>query len=146
MHAWVMRYDDYQEAMPDFGTTDSGNVGSDTGTGVEPETLVVQISTGPDDCDDPWAGLQCGEQWAISIRIPPSLQVPGTYALFEQLNAGYSATGAPRPGDICSGGGGSLEGEIELTVVSEQEVRGQLSNTNVFEFDGDVSFVALGCG
>lgn len=149
MHAWVMRYDDYQDAMPDFGTTDSGNSGgggSETGTGIEPNTLVVQISTGPDDCEDPWAGLQCGGQWAMFVLIPPSLQVPGTYALFEELDAGYSMTGALEPGDICSGGGGTLEGEIELTVVSEQEVRGQLSSTNVFEFDGDVAFVALGCG
>lgn len=145
MHAWVMRYDDWSDAAPgDGGTTDSG--GSDTGTEVSPDTLVVQISTGPGDCEDPWAGLECGEQWQIFMLIPPELQVPGTYVLFDDFDAFYSATGRPEPDGQCSGGGATLEGQAELSVVSEQEVSGQLSMTLVGDFDADVSFTALGCG
>ncbi|MCA9707724.1 MAG: hypothetical protein KDK70_17875 [Myxococcales bacterium] len=147
VHAWVMRYDAYIDAAPDDGGQSDSGVGTDTGTSISPETLVVQISTGPDDCDDPWASLQCGEQWEVFMLIPPELQVPGTYLLFEELDAFFSATGPIEPGgDLCSGGGGTLEGQAELTVVSEQEVSGRLTMTNAFDFDANMTFTALGCG
>jgi len=146
LHAWVMRYDVYLEMQPDGPDTDTG-VGSsagETGGGFDPDALVVQLSTGPDDCEDPWASLQCGGQWSIWMLIPSDLQVPGTYQLFDELNAIQEVT--EMAGSNCGGGGGSLGGVAELAVVSEQEVSGQLSMTETFGFDGDVAFTALGCG
>ncbi len=146
MHAWVMRYDDFIDLAPGGGSGDGGTSGGGTGSDPSPDTLVVQISTGPDDCDDPWAGLQCGNQWSMSLLIPPPLQVPGTYQIFDELGGFVQVTGPDEGGDICSGGAGSLDGQADLSVVSEQEVSGQLSMTDVFDFDANVAFTAVGCG
>ncbi|MCX4242693.1 hypothetical protein [Paraliomyxa miuraensis] len=152
MHAWVMRYDDWLMATEDTAETDSGpsDSGNGTGTGpdIAPDALVVQISTGSDDCIDPGAALECGAQWQISMLIPPELQVPGTYLLFEELSGFVSMTGELEPGGFCSGGAGTLEGTATLLVVSEVEVQGFLSGTegsSLFGIDTDVEFIALGC-
>lgn len=145
MQAWVMRYDDYIALQPDGPETDSGGDSAGTGSEISPDTLVLNITTGPNRCDDPWAGLQCGEQWSISMLIPPELQAPGEYMIFEQLEGFYTMTGPFEGGDQCSGGGGSLEGLATLGVVGEQEVSGQLSMTFALDFDANIAFTALGC-
>jgi len=146
MQSWVMRYDDYIAMQPDGPGTDSGGDSAGTGSEIPPDTLVVNITTGPNRCDDPWAGLECGEQWSISMRIPPELQAPGEYMIFEQLDGFYMMTGPFEGGDQCSGGGGSLEGVATLAVVGEQEVSGQLSMTFAVDFDADIAFTASACG
>lgn len=146
MHAWVMRYEDWIALGDDTGV-DSGDVGgTGGGTEVSPDALVVQISTAPDDCANPHAPMECGDQWILSFVIPPELQAPGSYDLFVELSGFFAVTGPLEPGDSCSGGAGSLEGIAELMVVSEQEVSGRLSMTTVFDFDANVEFAALGCG
>lgn len=156
MHAYVMRYDDWLAAVEaagggaDDGLSDGG-IESDTATGSEPtpDDLVVQLSTGPDSCADPLALDECSGQWQIFMRIPPELQVPGTYGLFSELSATIAANSPPDSGG-CGGGGGSLEGMATLTVVSEQEVRGTVSPLGLeifgIDFGMDFDFVALGCG
>lgn len=148
MHAWVLRFDEWQDAMPTgSGGAESGGGDGDSGGmgGPPPETLMVQISTGFDSCEDPWVPLQCGEQWNILMQIPPELQAPGTYDLFEQLNAIVTVTGPVEPGGFCSGGGGTLLGQVELFTVDQQEVTGRLFMTDAFDFDANVEFEADGC-
>ncbi len=146
MEAWVMRYDEYIALQPDGPGTDSGGDTADTSSEIAPDALVINITTGPNRCDDPWAGLECGDQWSISMLIPPELQAPGEYMIFEQLDGFYTMTGPFDGGDQCAGGGGSLEGIATLAVVGEQEVTGELSMTFVGDFDANIPFTALGCG
>lgn len=152
MHAWVMRYDQWLDAIDEgMDTVDSDTspegTGTDTDGGLPPDTLVVQISTGSDSCGDPQGVDECSGQWQITLLVPPPLQTPGTYDLANELSALIMMSGQTGTGE-CFGGGGTLGGTAELTVVSPEEVSGTLAPLDVGElFDpGEMlDFVALGC-
>lgn len=137
-HAYAIRFGDLPPI--DVGETDTG--GSGGGTEIDPDTLLVVITTGPDDCDDPWAALACG-QWTIHFSLPPGTE-PGSYALFPDLNGGTTATGPADEIGECWWGGGTLEGTVELTAV-EGTVVGRIHDAQSFDFDANVEFSATLC-
>lgn len=147
-HAWAMRYDQWSTTSETSGS-DSGNSG---GTGFDtdasptptPDTLVVQLSTGPDDCTDPHAALECGNYWTITVLVPPERQLPGTYDLATELS-GFATISGDENGPTCSFGAGTLEGTADLTEVSPQQVVGHLSPTDTFGLGTDFDFVAPRC-
>lgn len=147
-HAWAMRYDQWSTTSVTGGNEtgpDSGGTGGDTSTEPSPDTLVVQLSTGPDDCDDPHAGLECGGHWTLTLLLPPALQVPGTYDLATELSALVIMTGEAEGGGVCSGGAGTAEGTAELFEVSPQQVTGRVSTTDGFGIGPSHEFVAPRC-
>lgn len=148
-HAWAMRYDVWLASFDDgSGTSGADSGGGGTGgTGDEPspDTLVVQVSTGPDDCADPHAVLECGDYWSVTMLVPPELQVPGTYDLFEQLMATAAFTGTFDEGVGCTFGGGTIEGTAELVEVSEAQVVVRLSAVTPVDADVDGEHVAPRC-
>lgn len=148
-HAWAMRYDVWLASFDDgSGTSGADSGGGGTGgTGGEPspDTLVVQVSTGPDDCADPHAVLECGDYWSVTMLVPPELQVPGTYDLFEQLMATAAFTGTFDEGVGCTFGGGTIEGTAELVEVSETQVVVRLSAVTPVDTDADGEHVAPRC-
>jgi hypothetical protein len=109
---------------------------------MDPDTLWLTISTGPDDCADPWAALQCG-QWSVTVTLPPGTEA-GTYALFEELNATQTATGPADEFGECWWGGGSLEGTLVLDTVAGP-ISGRILDAQAFDFDPNGEFVATIC-
>lgn len=151
-HAWAMRYDEWSttsatsgfETGPSSTGADTGGTGGETGYEPTPDTLVVQLSTGPDDCADPHASLECGGYWTITLLVPPELQVPGTYDLMSELSGLVTISGE-EDGPTCSFGAGTLEGTADLVEVSPQQVIGHLSPTDTFGLGTDFDFVAPRC-
>lgn len=145
-HAWAMRYDEWRAAPGNEGEVtgaNSGGMGDTGGSGLAPDTLVVQISNGPDDCDDPHATVECADVWTVTLMIPPELQAPGTYDLLD-LRA-TALDWEPHGDTSCSFGGGTLEGTAELFEVSPQVVSGHVSPTNGAELVALDEFVAPRC-
>ena len=138
MHAYAIRYGDLPPIDVETDTGGSGSGGDD----IDPDTLILTISTGTDDCDDPWAALQCG-QWNVSVKLPPGTEA-GAYALFEELDATQIATGPADESGECWWGGGSLEGTIELDSVVGPIV-GRIVDAQSFDFDANVEFSAVIC-
>lgn len=137
-HAFAIRFGDLPPV--DVGGSDSG--GSGGGEEIDPDTLLVVITDGPADCDDPWAALACG-QWRVSFSLPPGT-LPGTHALFPDLNGGSSATGPADQSGECWFGGGSLEGTLELTA-TDTAIVGRIVDAQSFDFDANVEFTAALC-
>lgn len=136
-HAYAIRFGDLPAV--DVGESDSGGSG---GTDIDPNTLLVVITTGADGCDDPWAALACG-QWSVSFSLPPGT-TPGSYALFPDLNGMQTATGPIDETGECWFGGGTLEGTVELTT-TEGAIAGRIVGASAFDFDANVEFVATLC-
>lgn len=151
-HAWAMRYDEWSttsatsgfETGPSSTGGNTGGTGGETGSEPTPDTLVVQLSTGPDDCADPHASLECGGYWTITLLVPPELQVPGTYDLMSDLSS-FATISGDEEGPTCSFGAGTLEGTADLVEVSPQQVIGHLSPTDTFGLGTDFDFVAPRC-
>lgn len=146
-HAWAMRYDEWSTTAVTSGS-DSGNsgTGGDTGTyEPTPDTLVVQLSTGADDCADPHASLACGGYWTLTVFVPPALQLPGTYDLAADLAGIVTISGDEDEGPTCSFGAGLLEGSAELFEVSPQQVTGRLFPTDTFGLGTNFELVAPRC-
>lgn len=144
-HAWAMRYDEWSTTSETSGS-DSGpaGTGGDTGTyEPTPDTLVVQLSTGADDCADPHASLECGGYWTLTVFVPPELQLPGTYDLAADLAGIVTISGDEDP--TCSFGAGLLEGSAELFEVSPQQVTGRLFPTDTFGLGTNFELVAPRC-
>ena len=139
-HAYAIRFGD----LPPIGGGGSDTGGSSTtgGDEIDPDTLLVVITTGPDDCDDPWAALACG-QWSVSFSLPPGSGV-GVYSLFPDLNGTSTATGPADEIGECWFGGGSLEGTVEITS-TDGAIAGQITDAQSFDFDANVGFVATLC-
>lgn len=153
-HAFAMRYDEWSASSatsgPETGPLGTGGnsegTGGDTGTIPEPtpDTLVVQLSTGPDDCANPHATLECGGYWTLTIFVPPERQVPGTYDLMSELSGLVTVSG-DEGGQTCSFGAGTLEGTADLIEVSPQVVAGHLAPVDAFGIGTDFDFVAPRC-
>lgn len=136
-HAYAIRFGDLPDV--DVGESDSGGSG---GTEIDPDTLLVVVTTGADGCEDPWAALACG-QWSLSFSLPPGT-LPGSYALFPELNGVQTATGPIDETGECWFGGGTLEGTVELTT-TEGVIAGRITGASAFDFDANVEFTASLC-
>jgi len=156
-HAWAMSYEQWRTSETGSDTDGTGGTGGTDGTSmsgtsgasgdggpvISPDTLVVQISTGPDDCDDPHAPLECGGGWTFTMLIPSELQVPGTYDLID-VSAIATISGED-DGPACSFGAGMVEGTVELLELSDPQVTGRVSMVEPFGFEPNGDFVAIRC-
>ncbi len=142
MHAYFMRFGDLPDI--DVGSTDTGGSGAgDGGSDIDPDALHVIISTGADDCDDPYAALACGA-WRVSFTLPADAAA-GTFELFPDLNGTQTATGPLDENDECYWGGGTLEGSLVIESLDEGTISGHIEDAVSFDFDADVEFVAHRC-
>jgi hypothetical protein len=139
MRAFSLRVAD----LPEPGTGSASDVGGDTGP-VDPDAIRVVITTGGATCSDPFGQLPCGGAWSIGFTLALEHQVPGTYALFEELDGTGTATGF-EPVE-CSFAGGSLDGTAEIDVVDAQRVAGRITGaSDLLGFDPNVEFDAPRC-
>ncbi len=126
---------------------DSGGSGGSGGDGGIPEdaVLVVLSNDGAATCEEPWAGSECGGNWTISFTLMPDMLQPGSYNLFEEANGGFSYGFEPHPEGDCAWGGGSLDGTLVIESVDDDAVIGHIEDSDAFDFDANVSFVAPRC-
>lgn len=129
-------------AWPDVQAAGSS---SSSGEAIDPDTLYIFLSSQQLTCADPLASLDCGQQWDVTIAVPPALQQVGSLSLDNpDLISVFGATG-PGAGDLDSGGcyfgGGSyMDGTLEIVSIGADSVTIQLSNTMDFEFDADGAY------
>lgn len=153
--AFAIRYGDIPE--PDDGGGSGGDSGggsgggtgassstTDGGSDIDPDSIQINISTGPESCEDPWALLPCGSHWAVSLMLAPEQQVPGSYDLFTETNGFFTETGEPYAEGDCSFGGGTLEGTVEIDEVNETEIVGRILTDGVFALE-EIEFTAPRC-
>lgn len=140
--------------LPDVGTgsEDGGSSasGSDTGDGIDPDTLHVSITTGESTCEDPYGNIPCGDRWEVSIALPPELQTAGAAGSLDEVNGFFYETlelGGGGPDD-CGQGGGTLEGSFEITSIDDSEVRGRLFDLGHGSdvIPTEIEFAAPRCG
>jgi hypothetical protein len=140
-YAFAMRYGDLPELEP--GNSDSG--GSDGEPFQDDDALVVTIATAAQTCDDPHAALPCGGNFSIGFILPPDIQAPGTYALWEEAFGTSTYAAPPYPEGDCAWGGGSLSGFVEIETIDAQHVVGRLYDTDAWDFDANLDFDAPIC-
>ena len=102
------------------GSSDSTGVTAGSGGGADPNALLIFLGA-PIDCGNP-GGVDCGDQWAFSMQLPPGLQAPGTYTLAE-VNATMSETVGPA-GNCTFGSGAFWDGVVEISDISNTKVLG----------------------
>jgi hypothetical protein len=141
-NAISMLYGDLPNSAPS-GTT----VASSSGGGPDPNWLYIAISSTLESCTDPFAAEPCGDNYRVSLGIPPALQQVGTIALNDPSLISYFSWSGPEDGPgQCPGGGGSfIEGELEITAIDNTHVAGILTNTSTFDFDANGAFDAPRC-
>ncbi|UQA63000.1 hypothetical protein [Polyangium aurulentum] len=136
--------------LPEVSDGDSGGTSGSSGggePGIDPNTLYIYLSSQGMVCSDPHATLECGNQWRVSIGIPPELQKVGIIPLSTPgLIAFATSTGADHGDGTCSWGGGSfLDGTLEITAIDDTHVAGVLADTWGVDFDADGAFDAALC-
>jgi hypothetical protein len=141
LHAYAIRHGDLPPV--DVGESDSGGSGGGGDDGIDPDAWLVTITTGADNCDDPWAVQACG-QWSVRFTLPPDAAA-GQYELFVDLNGFGTVSGpADELGD-CWFGGGSLSGVLTLTAIDGSTIAGELSEADAIDFDPNGAFSAVVC-
>ncbi len=126
------------------GNNGAGNSGTGAGSPTAYDAVVIgdeQVNIGlasftltcafpngppiPDPCD----------YWSVSIRLPGSMLVPGVLDLDHPMVNATASFGASDPSnpDLCSGGGGTFIGEVEIVTVDTQQVVLSLSDADLFE-------------
>jgi hypothetical protein len=140
-YAFAMRYGDLP-SIP--GESDSGG-GSDGEPFQDDNALVVNIASAAQTCADPYAALPCGGHFSIGFILPPDLQAPGTYQLWEETFAHSTYAAPPYPEGDCAWGGGSLSGFVEIEAIDDQHVAGRLFETDAWDFDANIEFDAEIC-
>jgi hypothetical protein len=118
--------------------------------GLDPDTLLVELSSQAATCGNVNEPLKCGSNWKLSLTIPPAWQAPGIYHLNGPQVIGHILeTGPDEGGDMCWGGGGSIDGTLEIISVDDNEIKGRLCHVNVALLDNvaslDGSFTAPRC-
>lgn len=136
--------------IPPMPDPTGGSTSTTGGEPVDPDTLYVRLSSQAATCADPTAGIQCGPNWEITIRIPSAFQTPGLYHLSGPDVTGTAMeTGADDGQGSCSFGGGSFFASFELTSIDDKSVSGRLCHVQTPFFDNKVnlegSFVAPRC-
>ncbi|PCC73091.1 hypothetical protein SAMN02745121_06447 [Nannocystis exedens] len=132
--AAALAYTDAQ-VPPDPDPTGESS-GTSGGEPPDPNTLHVRLSNQVATCADPNAGLECGGNWEVSIRIPPAFQTPGLYHLLGPDVTGHAMeTGNDEDPDACSFGGGSFSATFELISIDDKEVVGRLCHVDFPFFD-----------
>lgn len=108
------------------------------------DTLLLSFSSEPSVCSDPFGTLPYCEvelAWQVSIPLPAEYQVAGAVvplAALQQVGMGPFFSETQGIGDAeCSGGGGSLEGTLEVLEVTETTIRIRLTDASTFEAEVD---------
>jgi hypothetical protein len=139
LHAYAIRHGD----LPDIPIGESDSGGGEGGSEIDPDALLVTITTGADGCADPYAAHVCG-QWSVSFTLPVDV-VPGEYELFPDLLGSHSVSGPADPNGECWWGGGSLSGVLSLSSIDDDTIAGVLAETDAFDFEPDGPFEAVVC-
>lgn len=133
--AVVLRYGDIPAYSLEGASTSVSSGGE--GDGIDPDQLLIIVSNHGPRCADPYGyggyGDDCQDSRRLYIPLPVQLQRPGTVDL-ALVNAFWSELdGDPDPA-VCwnGGGGGSVEGTLEITSIDEQGLRGTLTITSSF--------------
>jgi hypothetical protein len=142
-YAFAMRFGDLPEIDP--GASDSGG-SSDGEPFQDDDALVVTIASAAQTCDDPHAALPCGGNFSIGFILPPEIQAPGTYQLWEEAFGMSTYAAPPYPEGDCAWGGGSLDGFVEIEAIDASHVAGRLFDTDAWDFDANLEFDAAICG
>jgi len=145
--AIAMLYSELPNVVYPSGSAVAASGGGDD---INPNSLNLFVSNGPQACINPYAyGAGCAAvSYQVSILLPPNLQAVGTYSL---NNLAYLSVTEPGGGDTCSGGGGSYwDGTIEITAISATQVTFTLAGTaKIFSFTpqgtADGTFTAPRC-
>lgn len=140
----------YGQIPPQPDPTGDGSSGTTGGEPIDPDTLYVRLSNQVATCADPSAGIECGNQWEVTIRIPTAFQTPGLYHLAGPAVTGTAMeTGAEEEPDVCAFGGGTFSASFELISVDDKAVVGRLCHIEWPFFDNKVdlagSFTASRC-
>ncbi|MDC0720775.1 hypothetical protein [Nannocystis bainbridge] len=132
--AAALAYTDAQ-VPPDPDPT-GGSSGTSGGEPSDPNTLHVRLSNQVATCADPNAGVECGNNWQVSIRIPVAYQTPGLYHLLGPDVTGHAMEAGEVDGpDLCPFGGGSFSATFELISIDDKEVVGRLCHVDSPFFD-----------
>jgi len=124
-----------QSQIPPNNTTGNSTSGSSGGDEPHPGTLHISLSNQSIACEDPNSGLDCGENWEVSIVIPPEFQSPGLYAVGTDINGVFgiaTETGPDEGGNMCAFGGGSWEATLEIIAIDDTLVEGRLCNVDEY--------------
>ncbi|MBX7080570.1 MAG: hypothetical protein K1X88_15330 [Nannocystaceae bacterium] len=144
MHAYVIRFGDLPAVdVGEDGGSSAGSGGGGGGSDIDPDSLHVIVSIGPDACDDPYAALAC-DQWRLSFTLPPDA-APGSYALLDEVMGMQTVTGPDDGNGECWWGGGSLEGTLVIESIDDVAIVGHIEGAPTFDFDANVAFSALRC-
>ncbi|MCY1008917.1 hypothetical protein OV079_25840 [Nannocystis pusilla] len=132
--AAALAYTDAQ-VPPDPDPTGESS-GTSGGEPSDPNTLHVRLSNQVATCADPNAGIECGNNWEVSIRIPVAYQTPGLYHLLGPDVTGIAMeAGQEDAPDVCPFGGGSFGATFELISIDDKEVVGRLCHVDFPFFD-----------
>ncbi|WAS96121.1 hypothetical protein [Nannocystis punicea] len=132
--AAALAYTDAQ-VPPDPDPT-GGSSGTSGGEPNDPNTLHVRLSNQTATCADPNDTIDCGNNWEVSIRIPPAYQTPGLYHLLGPDVTGTAMeTGSADDPNDCPFGGGSFGATFELISIDDKEVVGRLCHVDFPFFD-----------
>lgn len=142
-YAFAMRYGDLPDV--DVGSGSGSGGGSDGEPFQDDDAIVVTIASAAKSCEDPYAALPCGGNYSVSFILPPELQAPGTYQLWEEAYGMSTFAAPPHPEGDCAWGGGSLDGLVEIEVVDDTHVVGRLLDTDAWDFDANLEFDAPLC-
>ena len=143
-NAIAMLYSEMQSPPNPTGTTVAASSG---GGGPDPNTLFIQLSNTPENCNDPYAAEACGNHYRVSIGIPVALQKVGIIALNDMTVISYASYSGLEdlPGQCPGGGGSFIDGELEITAIDSTHVQGILTNTWALDFDANGVFDAPRC-
>jgi len=130
--------------IEDGGGSGTSGTGGDSGI-PEDALLVVLDGNGTATCEQPWDGPDCGANWRISFTLMPEMQVPGSYDLFDEAMGSFGFADEPHPEGDCAWGGGTLGGTLVIDAIDDTSVSGHIEDSDAFDFDADVSFVAPRC-
>lgn len=115
-------------------------------------TLLLTFSSEPLSCGNPHAELPHCEvpiTWRADIPLPVESQFVGAVVDLESLDVGYGSffSVSLDEGDgLCSGGGGTLQGTLEVLAMDASSITVNLSGTDAFEvsLDGPRTFARCG--
>jgi hypothetical protein len=119
-----------------------------SGTGVDPNSLVLFVSNTAQSCGDPYqtAGGCATATHQVIITLAPASQAVGTYLLDQSA---YMSESEPGGNGTCSGGGGSYwDGTIQVTAIDATHVDFTLAGTAQIIGSGgtsDGSYTAKRC-
>jgi hypothetical protein len=117
-------------------------------------TLLLSFANVPITCADPLNVPSCELEyhWEAQIPLPTALQYPGAVVdLDELLDVGFGPSFSDSQGDgngLCSGGGGTLSGTLEVLAIDGASVTIRLSDSfgPTVSIDGERTLLRCGGG